>query len=82
MVRTVQSLEERETLAELDSADYRHSWAWVHFMLHGPEPARAQLVDYLACYQQSVPPGKLSARLAQAVPNPTEQMISHFKHWR
>jgi hypothetical protein len=82
MVRTVQSLEERESLAELDSADYRYSWAWVHFMLHGSEPARAQLVDYLACYQQSVPPGKLSARLALAVPDPTEQMISHFKHWR
>ena len=82
MVRTVQSLEERETLAELDSADYRYSWAWVHFMLHGPEPARTQLVDYLACYQQSVPTGKLSARLAQAVPDPTEQMIRHFKQWR
>jgi hypothetical protein len=81
MVRTVQSLEARETLAELDSADYRYSWAWVHFMLHGPEPARAQLVEYLACYEQSVPPGKLSQRLARAVPNPTEQMIQHFKQW-
>jgi hypothetical protein len=82
MVRTVESLEERETLAELDSADYRYSWAWVHFMLHGPAPARAQLIDYLACYLQLAPPGKLSARLAQSVPNPTEQMISHFKHWQ
>ena len=82
MVRSIQSLEERESLAELDAADYRYSWAWVHFMLHGPEPVRAQLIDYLACYQQSVPAGTLSARLAQAAPNSTEQMIRHFKHWR
>jgi hypothetical protein len=82
MVRSIQSLEERETLAELDAADYRYSWAWVHFMLHGPEPARGELVNYLACYQQSVPAGKLSTRLAQAVPNPTEKMIMHFKRWR
>jgi hypothetical protein len=82
MVRSIQSLEERESLAELDAADYRYSWAWVHFMLHGPEPARAELVNYLACYQQSVPAGKLSTRLDQAVPYPTEQMIRHFKRWR
>jgi hypothetical protein len=82
MVRTIQSLEERQSLAELDAADYRYSWAWVHFMLHGPEPARAQLVNHLACYQQSVPAGKLSVRLAEALPNPTQRMIQHFKHWR
>jgi hypothetical protein len=81
MVRTIQSLEERDSLEQLDAADYRYSWAWVHFMLHGPVPARAQLVDYLSCYQQSVPAGKLSTRLAHALPNPTEQMIQHFKHW-
>jgi hypothetical protein len=66
----------------MDAADYRYSWAWVHFMLHGPEPAHQVLVNYLACYQQSTPAGKLSARLAAEVPNPTEQMIQHFKNWR
>lgn len=82
MVRTIESLEEREALVELDAADYRYSWAWVHFMLHGPEPAHSELVNYLACYQRSVPAGKLSVRLAEATPHPTEQMIQHFKHWR
>ena len=82
MVRPIESLEERDNLAELDAADYRYSWAWVHFMLHGPEPAHQTLVRYLACYQRGVPAGKLSARLNVAVPNPTEKMIQHFKHWR
>lgn len=82
MVRTIESLEERDDLSEMDAADYRYSWAWVHFMMHGPEAAHQTLVSYLACYQQFAPPGKFSVRLAEAVPNPTEQMIQHFKHWQ
>jgi len=82
MVRSIESLEQRDDLSQMDGADYRYSWAWVHFMLHGPAPAHQALVEYLACYQQSTPPGKLSTRLAQAVPNPSGQMIQHFKHWQ
>jgi hypothetical protein len=82
MVRSIESLEQRDDLSQMDGADYRYSWAWVHFMLHGPAGAHRTLVEYLACYQQSIPPGKLSTRLAQVVPNPTEQMIQHFKHWQ
>jgi hypothetical protein len=81
MVWPIESLEQREDLSEMDAADYRYSWAWVHFMLHGPEAAHRTLVEYLASYQQWAPAGKLSTRLADAVPNPTEQMIQHFKHW-
>lgn len=82
MVRSMESLEQRDDLTQMDAADYRYSWAWVHFMLHGPVAAHEVLVRYLACYQQSTPPGKLSVRLAEAVPNPNEQMIQHFKHWQ
>ena len=79
MVRTIESLEQRQNLTEMDAADYRYSWAWVHFMLHGPKPAHQALVNYVACYQQSVPAGKLSARLAAAVPNSTETNDSAFQ---
>lgn len=82
MVRTIESLETRENLQDMDAADYRFSWAWVHFMMHGPEAAHTSLVQYVACYQQATPPGKLSVKLADAVPNPTEKMIQHFKHWQ
>lgn len=82
MVRSIDSLEQREDLAEMDAADYRCSWAWVHFMLHGPEAAHRTLVQYLASYRQWEPAGKLSVRLAQAVPNPTDKLILHFKYWQ
>lgn len=82
MIRSIESLEQRDDLIDLDAADYRYSWAWVHFMMHGPEAAHQTLVRHLACYQQSTPAGKLSVQLAQAAPNPTEKMIQHFKHWQ
>jgi hypothetical protein len=81
MVRSIESLEERDNLADMDATDYRYSWAWVHFMMHGPEPAHEALVHHLACYQQSTPPEKLSLTLARAVPSAPERMIQHFKHW-
>jgi hypothetical protein len=82
MVRSIESLEQRENLTEMDATDYRYSWAWVHFMMHGPEAAHQVLVRNIASYQQSMPPGKLSSQLSEAVPNPTEKMIQHFKHWQ
>jgi hypothetical protein len=81
MVRTIESLEQRNDLAEMDAADYRYSWAWVHFMLHGPKAAHGALVGYLASYEKYNPAGTLSSRLTEAVPNPNEQMIQHFKRW-
>lgn len=81
MVRSIESLEQRNDLTEMDAADYRFSWAWVHFMLHGPEPAHRALVEYLGCSHQYEPAGKLSARLSEGVPNSSELMIQHFKHW-
>jgi hypothetical protein len=82
MVRPIESLEQRNDLTEMDAADYRCSWAWVHFMLHGPEPAHRTLVQYLASYQRWQPAGTLSARLAESLPDPGQQLIQHFKHWQ
>src|SRR4051812_3663536 len=82
MVRSIESLEQRDNLSDMDATDYRYAWAWVHFMMHGPEAAHKALVHNIACYQQSSPPSNLSVELASAVPNPTEKMIKHFKHWQ
>ncbi|MCI0492864.1 MAG: hypothetical protein L0Z07_08000 [Planctomycetes bacterium] len=105
MVQTLEDLEQRKELSEMAGFDYRYSWAWVHFMLHGPQSAHHALVGYIASLGQSAPgdaekrdpeirlanysetsqehmlPVLLSARLVQTVPNPTEKMVQHFKHW-
>ena len=78
----LESLEQREKLSDMDAADYRYAWAWVHFMMHGPESAHQALVHNIACYQQGSTPSSLSVELASTTPNPTEKMIQHFKHWQ
>jgi hypothetical protein len=83
MVRSVASLEQLQDLSEMGAFEYRYSWAWVHFMLHGPKAAHQALVRYLADIERgAVPPGTLSERLERAVPSSTEKMIQHFKYWR
>ena len=57
MVRSIESLEQRDNLSDMDATDYRYAWAWVHFMMHGPEAAHQVLVHNIACYQQSIRPG-------------------------
>jgi hypothetical protein len=81
IVRPIETLEGRDALANMAAVDYRYSWAWVHFMLHGPEPAHRTLVAYLAELRQSPSAGELSEKLALAVPDPSTRLVQHFKHW-
>jgi hypothetical protein len=61
--------------------EYRDAWAWTHFMLHGPEEARDELLRYLADVQASAPPGLLSQRLRRRLPDLEDSFAKHFQHW-
>ncbi|OHB70025.1 MAG: hypothetical protein A2V70_18415 [Planctomycetes bacterium RBG_13_63_9] len=78
----LESLEKKGDLAEMNRADYRHAWAWVHFMLHGPSEAREELIGFLADIRASTPPGLLSQRLARRLPRTNRSLALHFKTWR
>jgi hypothetical protein len=80
-VRTLESLEERQELGDMANLDYRYAWAWVHFLLHGPEPAHHALVGYLAALRQGTSDGRFSTRLKSTIPDPAERLVRHFKHW-
>lgn len=75
------ALEAKGDLAEMTAADYRHAWAWVHFMLHGPKVAHDELVRFLGDIRMNLPPGKLSERLAHQIPQPEKLLVQHFKAW-
>jgi hypothetical protein len=78
----VEFLEEQSELDDMGAAQYRYSWAWVHFMLHGPEAVHRALVSYLADIRRGDPPGRLSERLHAASPRLNERIVQHFEHWR
>ncbi len=73
------TLEQKRDLREMGAAEYRYSWAWVHFMLHGPPEARDELVHYLADIRAHNPPGQLSERLARRIPDLDGRIAKHFR---
>jgi hypothetical protein len=82
MVPRLKSLEARHDLSQMGRGEYRYSWAYVHFMLHGPRDAHEELALYLRDIQLRVPPGNLSDRLERRLPNLESRMINHFRSWK
>lgn len=82
LIHSVESLEQARSLADMGSSEYRSAWAWAHFMLHGPAAAHGALVGFLGDIRRGNPPGQLSERLHEAVPDLHDRMLHHFKHWR
>ncbi len=79
---SLDDLESRESLDQMDRGDYRNSWAWVHFMLHGPPEAREELKAFLADIHASTPPGQLSQRLRRRLPDLEREFVDHFRNWQ
>ncbi|MGE0760457.1 MAG: hypothetical protein AB7F89_08305 [Pirellulaceae bacterium] len=75
-------LEQLQGLSQMGAAEYRHAWAWVHFMLHRSPASRDILVRFLADIRALTPPGLLSQRLRSAVPDMEDQFNEHFRHWK
>jgi hypothetical protein len=75
-------IEAKREVSEMSSTDYRHAWAWTHFMLHGPPEAREELIKFLADIRANNPPGKLSERLERRLPGVDKRLADHFKNWK
>jgi len=62
---------------QMNHAEYRESWAWVHFMLHNPE-TRPVLRKYLQELRTNVRPSPLQPRLAAVVPSLDSALERHL----
>lgn len=78
-ISSLRELESRAELTQMDAKAYRDSWAWVHFLLHGPHSVRKEFQSYLNDIQSHVPPGSLADRLARCVPEWNELFVQHFQ---
>lgn len=77
--RPIEELEAERSLEQMKPHDYRDSWAWVHFMLHGPPEAKQELQSYLGDIARLQVPGDLSRRLRQRVPQLEQAFVAHFR---
>jgi len=68
-------LESLKSVRQMAQRDYRESWAWVHYLLHGGQAQKAALLTYLADLKNSPEARPISGRLE----GPTsEPMLAHL----
>lgn len=82
MASDLESLEKLATVGDMGAGQYRRSWAWVHFMLHGSTEARQELLEFLDDIEAHTPPGQLSSRLQQRLPDLKSRYAAHFRGWK
>ncbi|ADB18522.1 hypothetical protein Psta_3867 [Pirellula staleyi DSM 6068] len=78
--RQAPRLEQLEALEDLQSMgrdEYREAWGWVHFLMHGPPLATAELRKFLVrdSSEESLP---LSRLLRQRLPALDPMFLAHF----
>ncbi len=59
----LQKLESLQSVQQMTPGDYRESWAWVHYLLHGPAEGRGVLLGYLGDLRKGGETTPLSRRL-------------------
>ena len=72
-------LEGLKDVCAMTPRDYRESWAWVHYLLDGPDAGRAALLAYLADLRTSPAPAPLSTRIDGA---PGPRLLAHLERLR
>lgn len=71
-------LEKLTQVQQMETPEYRESWAWVHLMLRGDPPARATLLAYLKELRDTPTPPPLLPRLHEAMSDPNRALADHL----
>ncbi|MDA0832745.1 MAG: DUF1570 domain-containing protein [Planctomycetota bacterium] len=79
---SLSNLEKKSELSEFGASEYRESWGYVHFFLHGGDDARQVLVEYLAEIQANRPPGKMSRFATERIPQFDRRVADHLSSWK
>ncbi len=78
----LEELESLHDMTQMGAREYRASWAWVHYLLHGPAEVNEELRAYLQEIQRLNMPGPLSVRLRKQVPDLEKSFLAHFRSWK
>lgn len=70
-------LESLEKVEHMHRADYRESWAWVHYMLHSSPETRQVLLNYLHELRTNPKPGPLHERLLVDTPDADRRLLNY-----
>jgi len=75
----LQKLEKKSTHDRFLESDYQESWAWVHFLLQGPQESRKTLRDYLKRIESRKFAGRMSEWMETSTFDFDRQFVAHFR---
>lgn len=78
-VPALAQLEAHRKLADFGAREYRDSWGWVHFLLHGPPEAHAALAEFLVTIPTGREPTPISIGLRRRLPDVEARFRAHFR---
>lgn len=64
---------------DLTQQDYAESWAWVHFLLNGPDERKDVLLKYLETLRKTKTPPALRSTLEASVPSYVADLQTHLE---
>lgn len=76
---SLERLEGKRELLQMEGNDYRDAWGVIHFILHGPPAAREALAKYLEEIQSGKAPTPLSQHLRRRIPDLDQRIVDHLK---
>jgi hypothetical protein len=71
-------LESLKDVRQMSPRDYRESWGWVHYLLHGPPAGKTALIAYLNELRTNPGAGPLSGRLEAVDAGRDMRLIAHL----
>ncbi|SIO59999.1 Protein of unknown function [Singulisphaera sp. GP187] len=75
-------LETLTSVRQMTPRDYRESWAWVHYLLNGPNTGKTVLLSYLADLRSDPKAAKLSVRLRDEDGNGARVLLAYLERIR
>lgn len=76
------NVERIQSAASMNSAEYRDSWAWIHFLMNDSDASRQMLQEYLQAISAGEAPGAFSEWSSQRAPEVTKRIGSYFRRFR
>lgn len=71
-------LELMDEVGKMNRAEYRESWAWVHYLLHSTPDNKKVILAYLQQLKENPAPGSLREKLLENVQMPESDLKAHI----
>lgn len=71
-------LELMDEVGKMNRAEYRESWAWVHYFLHSTPENKKVLLAFMQTLRENPSPGSLREKLIEVIQLPESELQNHI----